>query len=195
MNEPHAWEQRQLEKAHEAALATVERLERARAELESELDFKRESLGQIVAARHDRGARIIAANQAGARFVFGGSDAPNTAEAIWPDAPASAVQTLAQHIADAPRLDAEETRALSAVDSLERRALQTQRALGHWRQVAGTTDSPVTRAPTGPIENGAVEQAEAAAVAVADHGPSAATPPAAPFSTRLAELGRRVAAW
>jgi len=196
MTEPHAWELRQHEKAQAAAAETVGRLARALAEWETELDYRREALGQIVADRHDRGARVLAAHQAGARMVFGGaSGSPSTAEAAWPDVPADAVRVIADHIVQQPLWDAEETTALSAVSDLERRVHQTRRALNHWLAEAGTTDSPADSAPVGPIENGAVEQAEAAAVAVADHGPPAVQSPAAPFSTRLAELGRRVAGW
>ena len=192
----HRWEQLQVERAQAAALATVGRLAQALAELEAELAYRREALGEIIAARNERGARVLAAHAAGALVRFGGSNGANAAEASWADAPADAVQVLAQHITDAPHLHHQETQALVAIDSLERRVLQTRRALAHWRAVAGNTESPASvRAQAGPIGNGAVETAEAAAVAVADHEPPTATPPAAPFSARLAELGRRVAGW
>ena len=184
--------------AQAAALETVHRLERALSELEVELDYRRTALGQIVADRHERGARLFKANQAGARFVFGGaSGSPNTAERAGDDADPSAVQVLAQHIAEAPRLDAEETAALSAVDALERRVLQTRRALAHWRSVAGNPDSgPVACAPTEPPTAPEAETAKAATTQRTDHEPSAAQSPAlgsASIRDRLAGLAERVA--
>ena len=212
MTEPHAWETRQFERARVAAADTAHRLERALAEMESELDFRRVELGQIVAERHDRGARLFEAHQAGARLVFGGSMAPNTAEAAWDGVPASAVRVLAEHIVAAPRLDAEESAALGAVGDLERRVLQAQRALAHWQAVAGTgspssgspssgspsSDSPASvRAPAGPP---APEAATAkAAVMTEPIAQSAASPPPATGSAsirdRLAGLADRVAGW
>ena len=203
--EPHSWERRQNEKERAAALETVGRLELALIELEAELDYRRVELGTIIASRHERGAQVLAAYAAGARVRFGGSDAANEAEPSWDGAPHGAVRTLQASLDDAPRLAAEETRALGAVADLERRVLQAQRLVAHWRAEAGngspssgspSSDSPtMLRAPVGPPESGAAEPAEAAAVAVADHGPPTATPPAAPFSARLAQLGRRVAGW
>ena len=198
----HSWEQRQIEKAHEAAAETVSRLERALAEIESELDFRREALGQIVAERHARGARLIEAHERGARFVFGGaSGAPNVAEASWPDAPAAAVQTLAQHVAEAPRLHADETSALVAVDTLERRVHATRRHLVHWQAVAGTdapsSDSgPVACAPTVPPTAPEAETAEAAAMTESRAHAALSSPPASgSLRERLAGLAERVAAW
>jgi len=198
-SKPHAWETRQLEKAREAAADTVARLERALAEMESELDFRREELGKIVAARHERGARLFEAHQAGARTVFGGSMAPNTAEAAWDGVPASAVQTVATHIAEAGRWDAEETAALCAVSDLERRVHMTQRALNHWQAEAGNPDSPVAvRAPAGPPPESVAERAEAATAQWTAPEPSAAQSPASgsvSLRDRLAGLGARVSGW
>ena len=198
MTEPHAWETRQMEKAQEAAASTVGRLERALGELESELDFRRVELGQIIAARHERGARVLAAYQAGARVRFGGSDAPNEAERAWDAVPASAVQTVATLIAEQPKWDAAEGAALGAVSDLEQRVLRVQRHLAHWRLVAGTPDSPVAvRAPAGP-PSPVAETAEAAAALRVDHEPFAVQPPAlgsGSIRSRLAELADRVAGW
>jgi len=199
----HSWEVLQHERAREAALATVHRLDLALVELEVELDFRREELGRIIADRHDRGARLFAANQAGARMVFGGSDQPSTAERGWDDAPASAVQAVATHIAEAPRLAAEETAALGAVSDLERRALQTTRALAHWRAVAGNgspppSDSPDDGAPSGPTPEPEAEEAKAATTQWTAPEPSAAQLPASGSGSlrgRLAVLADRVAGW
>ena len=137
-------------------------------------------------------------------FVFGGaSGSPNVAEASWADAPASAVQVLAQHIADAPHLHHQETQALVAVDSLERRVSLAQRALAHWRNLAGNgspppSDSPASvRAQAGSTEPEAAT-AKAAAALRTDHEPFAAQSPASgsgSLRNRLAVLADRVAGW
>jgi len=203
VTEPHAWETRQMEKAQEAAAETVGRLERALAEMESELDFRREELGQIIADRHDRGARLFDASQRGGRMVFGGSMAPNTAERAWDDAPADAVRTVADHIVQQPRWDAEEGAALNAVGSLEQRVSLAQRALKHWRAVAGTdapsSDSgPVDCAPTVPPTEPEAAKAEAAeGVEPCAHAAPSSPPASSSVSIRgrLAGLADRVAGW
>ena len=204
MTEPHAWELRQHEKAREAAAETVARLERALAEMEGELDYRREALGQIVAERHERGARLVAANQAGARMVFGGaSGSPNTAEAAWDGADPSAVRVVADHIVQQPRLDAEESAALGAVGDLERRVSLAQRALRHWQAEAGTDAPPSDRglvdcAPTGPPTAPEAEPAEAAEMVGASAHSTLSAPPvsgAVSLRDRLAGLAERVQGW
>jgi len=197
----HAWETLQRERAREAAAATVHRLERALAELETELDFRRVELGEIVAARHARGARLFDASQRGACLIFGGAvGSPSTASAAWDGVPPDAVRAVATHIAEQPRWDAEETAALGAVSDLEQRVLRVQRHLAHWRLGAGTPDSPVAvRAPAGPPEPVA-ETAKAAAALRMDHEPFAVQPPALGAGSlsvraRLASLADRVAGW
>jgi len=206
----HSWETRQMERAQVAAAATVHRLELALIEMESELDFRRVELGQIIAARHARGAQALAAYAAGARVRFGGSDAANEAEPSWDGAPHGAVRTLQESINDAPRLAAEETAALGAVSDLERRVLQTQRLVAHWRAEAGSGSppppappsdrGPVACAPTVPPPEPEAAKAEAAATQWTAPEPSAAQSPAAgsgslTIRARLAEMGHRVAGW
>ena len=203
MTEPHAWETRQQERAQAAAAETAHRLERALAELEAELSYRREALGELLAARNERGARLMAAHAAGARVIFGGSGQPNAAEAGWVDVPASAVQTLAHHLAEAPRLHAVETEALVAVDSLERRVSLAQRALRHWQAEAGTDAPPSDRglvdcAPTGPPTAPEAETAKAAEMVGASAHSTLSAPPvsgAVSLRDRLAGLAERVQGW
>jgi len=200
----HAWETLQHERAREAALATVSRLERALIELETELDFRREELGQLIAERHARGARLFDASQAGACLIFGGAvGSPSTAEAAWDGVPPDAVRTVADHIVQQPRWDAEEGLALNAAATLERRVSLAQRALAHWQAVAGTDAPPSDRgpvdcAPTVPPTEPEAATAEAAVMVGASAHSALSAPPASGTGSireRLAELAGRVQGW
>jgi len=207
--EPHAWERRQIEKAREDAVATVARLERSLAEAEDELAYRRELFGAARAAVDANRREMMAAHQQGARTVHQPGRRLPEAEAVYVGVPPGAVAALQRALVEDPVLQIREQEALSAASNLERRALQIARTLAHWKTVAAglaeqtapaepTIDSPVTRAPTGPLSELEAEQAKAAATQWTAPEPSAAQSPASvsvSIRERLAGLAERVATW
>jgi len=203
----HAWETRQMEKTREDAVATVARLERALAEAEDELAYRRELFGEARAAVDANRRAMMSAHELGARTVHQPGRRLPDAEAVYAAVPHEAVAALQRALVEDPVLQDREREALNVASDLERRVHQVARTLEHWRLVAGTgspstgspsSDSPTKRAPVGPTPEPEAEPAKAAATQWTAPEPSAAQSPASVSLTirdRLAGLAERVATW
>ena len=205
-----SWETRQNEKERQAAFATVERLGLSLAEAEDELAYRRQFFGAARAAVDANRREMMAAHELGARTVHQPGRRLPEAEAVYVGVPPGAVAALTRALIADPGLQIREQEALNAVADVERRTIQTQRTLAHWKTVAAglaeqtepvlqTPDSPADSAPAGPSEL-EVEPAKAATVvASVPELPLPSSPTSSSVSLtirdRLAGLADRVAAW